>query len=185
MDTKPEVVGPTRSPLEVSFFIICGLFWVEFCPNMWKLGEKKTSPEWFALFPLYYLWGQPLFLSLVGQELFQEQSPTFASVLISSECIGGRVSFSVFCFRLGRKVTCQDVRQGDGPEGEGVRKRRRWGSEGKSDGRSSENPDRVLILILTRREWWALNRGRRFEGLGSDLPLLPPLPAGSGRGRGG
>ena len=29
------------------------------------------------------------------------------------------------CFRLGQRVTCQDVRQqGDGPDGEGVRRRR-------------------------------------------------------------
>ena len=105
------------------------------------------------LFPMF-LWGQPIFLSLVGQKLLHAESITFSfSFYVLLQCIGGRISCCVFYFRLGRKVTCQDVRQGDGPEGEGVRKRRRWGSEGKSDGRSSENPDRrILILILTRVE---------------------------------
>ena len=94
----------------------------------------KTDIVWFSCFPCFYLWGQPIFLSLVGQKLLHAESITFSfSFYVLLQCIGGRISCCVFYFRLGLKVTCQDVRQGDGPEGEGVRKRRRWGSEGKSD----------------------------------------------------
>ena len=51
------------------------------------------------------------------------------------------------------------------------------GGEGKSDG--------ILILILRIRKGWEPSRERRFEVLGSDLRLLLPSLAGSGRGRGG
>ena len=163
---KPEVRGPVE-PCGISFFkSLVGWF----LPENLKTW-KQVQASWFALF----LW--------LARSCFEHNPLLFASVFIVMHW--RPVSCSVFCFRLVQKVTCQDVRQGDGPEGEGVRKRRWWGGEGKSDGRSSGNPERILILILIRREWWALNRGRRFEVQGSDLPLLPPSPAGSGRGRGG
>ena len=109
-----------RTPCDGCFF--CHFFGFIFVQKVEKL---ETSSEWFSLLPNFPSM-RPLFLSLVGRKLLQAQSNTFASVSISLECIGGRVSCSVFCFRVGRKVTCQDVRQGDGSEGEGVR-RRRWG----------------------------------------------------------
>ena len=162
---KPEVRGPVE-PCGISF-IKSLMGW--FLPENLKTW-KQAQALWLALF----FW--------LARSCFEHNPLLFASVFqFSLWCTGGRFHVQFFCFRLGQKVTCQDVRQGDGPEGEGVRKRRWWGGEGKSDG----NPERILILILIRREWWALNRGRRFEVQGSDLPLLPPSPAGSGRGRGG
>ena len=168
MAMKPEVRGSVE-PGGISFIkSLVGWFLPENLKT-WKQAQASLFAQFF----------------LAGQKLFQAQSITFCFSFSVFIVMHWRpVSCSVFCFRLGQKVTCQDVRQGDGPEGEGVRKRRWWGGEGKSDGRSSGNPERILILILIRREWWALNRGRRFEVQGSDLPLLPPSPAGSGRGRG-
>ena len=151
-----------------------------------EIWQIKNKPGVFLLFPVF-LSVRPANISFFGwTEVASCRIHYFLLQFLCFIAMHRRSGF-MFCdlFQTGSESDMPGCETRWWARGGGSEKRRRWGSEGKSDGRSSENPDGILILILTRREWWALNRGRRFEGQGSDLPLLPPLPAGSGRGRGG